>query len=402
MKKLFSSLLFLYCSVCSYGQAQSTDSVASPRLSDKDIFDIIQQVLHIGKKKDSITPSKKKLSIVALPGIGYALQTGFSGQLNGLVSFEASDLPAQKVSSISANLTYTQFNQIIVPVYANIWTQNNQFNIITDFRYIKYPSEIYGLGEATDPNQKFNITYSGLKFHQSIQKEIAQNISLGIGFYYDQFWNIQSLDSLSANTSSVLKNQLGNAERASGLAFKFLYDSRQNQINSQQGVYANIVYRPNFTFLGSDENWQSLLLEGRYYVSFPKSSNHRLAFWAYSLLSLGTQPPPYLMLPSVGWDDNYNTGRGYIQSRFRGRDMFYVETEYRLNLTANRLLGAVFFANMQSYSGELATDYKALKLGAGLGLRVKLSKKSGANACFDYGFGQNGSQGFFLNIGEVF
>jgi outer membrane protein assembly factor BamA len=402
MKKLFTSLLSFCCAFISYGQNQAVDSIASTRLTDKDVFDIIQQVLHIGKKNDSATTTKKNLSIVALPGIGYALQTGWSGQLNGLISFEASTLPEQKVSSISANLTYTQFNQIIVPVYANIWTKNNQFNLVTDFRYIKYPSEIYGLGETIDPNQKFTITYSGLKFHQSIQKEFAKNLSLGIGYYYDQFWNIESLDSLPNNTSSILKAQLGNSERASGLAFKFLYDSRQNQINPQQGVYANIVYRPNFTFLGSDENWQSLLLEARAYFPIPKQSNHMLTFWGYSLLTLGKQIPPYLMLPSVGWDDNYNTGRGYIQSRFRGRDMFYLETEYRLNLTANRLLGAVFFANMQSYSGDLASSYSALKLGCGLGLRLKLSKTSGANACFDYGFGQNGSQGFFLNIGEVF
>ncbi len=399
MKKRLFFLLLVFCTSSGYTQTNLADST---NVRDKDIFDIIQQVLHIGKKEDSIRASKKKLSIVALPGIGYALQTGFSGQINGLLSFEASHLPEQKVSSISANVTYTQFNQIIVPVYANIWTKNNQLNIITDFRYIKYPSEIYGLGETIDPNQQFTITYTGLKFHQSIQKEIAKNLSLGIGFYYNQFWNIQSLDSLPVNTSNILKNQLGNAQRASGLAFKFLYDARQNQINPQEGIYANLVYQPNFTFLGSDENWQTLQLETRAYVPFPKNSNHMLAFWGYSLLTLGKQSPPYLMLPSVGWDDHYNTGRGYIQSRFRGRDMFYLETEYRLNLTANRLLGAVFFANMQSYSGELATDFKALKLGAGLGLRVKLSKKSGANACFDYGFGQNGSQGFFLNIGEVF
>ncbi len=34
--------------------------------------------------------------------------------------------------------------------------------------------------------------------------------------------------------------------------------------------------------------------------------------------------------------------------------------------------------------------------------RLKLNKNSGANICLDYGFGQNGSSGIFVNIGEVF
>jgi hemolysin activation/secretion protein len=118
------------------------------------------------------------------------------------------------------------------------------------------------------------------------------------------------------------------------------------------------------------------------------------------LTTAGT--PPYLLLPSTGWDDNYNTGRGYIQGRFRGNNMVYFESEYRFGLTRNGLLGGVAFVNLQHFSSEISSEYNKIFPGYGAGLRLKLNKHSGANLAVDYGFGLNGSKGFFVNLGEVF
>jgi hypothetical protein len=35
-------------------------------------------------------------------------------------------------------------------------------------------------------------------------------------------------------------------------------------------------------------------------------------------------------------------------------------------------------------------------------MRIKLVKHSSTNLCIDYGFGKDGSRGFFVNLGEVF
>mgnify|MGYP006284760475 FL=1 len=108
------------------------------------------------------------------------------------------------------------------------------------------------------------------------------------------------------------------------------------------------------------------------------------------------------MLPSTGWDDTYNTGRGYIQGRYRGRNMVYLESEYRFQITQNGLLGGTFFVNGQSFSHNMFKAYDAFKIGYGVGLRLKVNKHSGANICIDYGFGKNGSRGFAVNLGEIF
>jgi len=58
--------------------------------------------------------------------------------------------------------------------------------------------------------------------------------------------------------------------------------------------------------------------------------------------------PPYLDLPSTGWDTYSNTGRGFIQGRYRRKNMVYLEAEYRFKVSKSGLLGGVVFANAQS------------------------------------------------------
>jgi hypothetical protein len=112
--------------------------------------------------------------------------------------------------------------------------------------------------------------------------------------------------------------------------------------------------------------------------------------------------PPDLMLPSIGWDETYNTGRGYIQGRYRGKNMVYFESEYRFGLSKSGLLGGVVFANLQCFSSDISNQYSNVFPGYGAGLRLKINKFSNTNICIDYGFGANNSRGFFINLGEVF
>jgi outer membrane protein assembly factor BamA len=188
---------------------------------------------------------------------------------------------------------------------------------------------------------------------------------------------------------------------STGITFSGLYDSRDNPINASRGFYTSLQYRDNYTFLGSTTAWRSLIVDVRKYFRFPESSDNVLAFWSYNWLVINGRPA-YLDLPATGHDPGFTTGRGYIQGRFRGAQMVYLESEYRFKITRNGLLGGVAFVNGESFSAAPGTALQTVQPGFGAGLRVKLNKVSKTNIAIDYGFGREGSKGLFINVGEVF
>jgi len=371
--------------------------------SNRDLIDVLHHLSnkHSHPHAAERTLKAKKYNLSFVPAAGYTLQTGFAGLVSANIGYYNDEGADAKISSISSSVTYSQYNQVIFPLIADIWTKGGKYNFISDNRFISYPSDIYGLGGKTDPNKAHTIDFNGMKFHQTIVKKIANNFYAGIGIYYDQFWNIKVIDPKTRRIDSIIQKELGNTEIAIGPTIKLLYDSRTNQINPDKGNFLNIVYRDNLQFFGSDNNWQSLLIDARKYINFPKGSKNTWAFWSYDWLTLSGKPP-YLLMPSTGWDDQYNTGRGYIQSRFRGKQMVYFETEYRYKISRNGLIGGVVFVNVENFSGDLSQSYNNVLPGYGAGIRIKLNKHSGTNLCLDYGMGNNGSGGFYVNLGEVF
>jgi hypothetical protein len=382
----------------------SLNSSAQEANNQVDLVDVGRSFLkgHKSTRVDTVQQKIGKLHISALPVAGYTLQTGFAGVLSSNFAFYTSEHSQANLSSVLTSVTYSQYKQVIFPVQANIWTRSNKYNIQTDWRYMSYPSLTYGLGGNTDADSGYNINYGYLRLHQAILRTVAKDLYLGVGYDFDYFWNIREVNPPLPKPTDFERYGLAKTEKAAGVSLHFLFDDRRNPINPENGSYFSVSYRPNFTFLGSDNNWQSLLFDVRQYIKFPGNTHNVLALWSYDWLTVGNGNPPYLLLPSTGWDAYSNTGRGYIQGRYRSKNMLYLEGEYRFGITNNGLLGGVLFANAQSFSDPATGHYTYIAPGYGGGVRISLNKFSRTNLCVDYGWGIHGSGGFFVNLGEVF
>jgi hypothetical protein len=404
MDKLFFFLVLLFLPTCMRGQFIPDTSI-NPGIKQIDLIDIAERILNKSSvsRDDTIVNNKGRVHYSAFPAVGYTLQTGFAGVITANAAFftTAHNHETENISTVITSFAYTAKSQIIFPIASSIWTRNNEYNILTDWRYLKYPSETFGLGGYTEQDSSYNLDYSYIKLHQAILKKIGKDLYAGIGYDFDYFWNIREVDPPQGDESDFEKYGYTQTEKASGLSFAIKYDSRRNPINPQKGIYANILFQPKFEFMGSDANWQSLLLEFRTYIPFPSGSRNILAFWSYNWFTLGGTAP-YLLLPSTGWDEFSNTGRGYIQGRFRSLNMIDQEAEYRFVVSRNGLFGAVVFVNAETFSDILTGKYAVISPGAGLGIRIMLNKFSRTNLALDYGWGTQGSKGFFVNLGEVF
>lgn len=361
------------------------------------MIDVYHSLFH---KKDVDVRDEGKFHNAPFPAAGYTLQTGFAVVLSDNLAFSTGDSTA-KTSDIATNVTYSQYNQIIAPLIADIWTKGNKYNIIADWRYMKYPSTTFGLGGHTQYSDGYTIDFSYIKLHTAVLKNVARNLYAGLGFYYDYFWDIREVSPPPGVVTSFERYGLTKTETSVGPAVRMVYDSRTNPINAFNGFYANVVFHPSFTWLGSDGNNTMMQIDLRKYISLNHSHRNILALWSFNWLTMG-EKTPYLLLPSTGWDDMFNTGRGYIQGRYRGNDMTYLEVEDRITVSRNGLFGIVVFANAESFKRNLASKYNTIIPAAGAGIRLKLNKHSGANICVDYGVGLDGSKGFAVNLGEVF
>lgn len=369
-----------------------------------DLIDIGRNILlkHPGIRKDTTGKRVGKLYGALLPSAEYTLETGLAFDLTGSLAFYTGERTEDNISNIYLASVFTQKNQILMPLEGNIWTPGNKFNIVTDYRFEIFPQDTYGLGTLTTTNEADGIDFSYLRFYSTLLKTVAHDFYIGFGYDLDYFWNVKEVSPPSNGLQTDFE-KYGITQRSisAGPTLNILYDGRRNEINPEPGYYANLVFRPNASIFGSDGNWTSLQFDGRKYMHVPAASHNTLAFWTYDVFTLGGTPP-YLLLPSTQSDTYANMGRGYIGGRFRGRNLVYLESEYRYGITRNGFLGGVVFVNAQSYAEPSNNRFEAIAPGWGAGLRIKLNKFPRTNICLDYGWGLHGSQGIFANLGEVF
>lgn len=381
------------------GNSQDTTVKEIPQI---DVSDIWRQLWGKPYKAhfDSSKITKDKPYIAFIPAIGYTVQTSFTAVATLNLSFYTDDQANSNISTIYGSTNFSLLHQIVIPVITNIWSSGNDFNFLGDYRYYVYPSVTYGLGSHTTPANADSIKYSYIRFYQVAAKEIFPDFLVGLGYNLDYHYNIQETDKNDAVTTDFKKYGLTTTSVSSGISLNILYDSRRNSNNPQGGWYGNLVVRPNFTYLGSDNNWQSVFLEFRKYIRFPENSHNVIALWNFNWFTFGNAP--YLDLPATAWETYANSARGYVQDRYKGPSMLYFESEYRFQILSNGFMGGVVFANAQSVSNWPANNFDNVFPGFGAGLRFKVNKFSNTNACIDYGIGLNGSRAFYLNLGEVF
>lgn len=169
-------------------------------------------------KHSSCTPPKKKVFITLLPAVGYTLQTGFAAAAIAGIAFYTDTASTKKLSEILTSLTYTQYNQFLFPIYANIWTNQNKFNLMLDYRFLKYPSTTYGLGARNTENDAYSLNFNYIKLHQTVLKKIYKELYGGVGFYYDYFWNVTEIDPPSGIKTSFQKYGGTKTMKAGGIA----------------------------------------------------------------------------------------------------------------------------------------------------------------------------------------
>lgn len=403
-----TSLFFLLLFPCGlYAQNVSNittqQTVETDTSAQKDLIDVAKSWFKI-KPKEIKAERGKKIYFSILPVSSTV--PGGSGRALVTSTTAAMYLGPRKTTNLSS-VTFTPYwnlgNRFGLPLRSTIWLPDNKWVIQGDTRFLVYPQYTWGLGSKASNPAPTLVDYKYIRFYQSALKQVRPYFFAGLGYSLDYHFNIKTEDpNVSLKEYTNYQYGTGSNSFSSGVTFNLLYDTRNNSINPLPGMYGNLVYRVNPKFLGSNDSWSSLYLDVRKYISMNPSKpdqQNTLAFWTYLWASLGNKTP-YLDLPSIGWDPANRSGRGIDQNRYRGRSLFYLESEYRRDITNNGLFGFVVFANVNTVSGSKAM-FSSWKPAVGTGLRVKFNKSSNTNIGVDYGTSK-GYNSFTFSLGETF
>ncbi|RFM28569.1 BamA/TamA family outer membrane protein [Deminuibacter soli] len=413
-KHHFTNLLLVLagCLAFTVSQAQRGDSATAGRRDtvvtkrdtamQTDLIDVIKRAFHIKLKKPESEPGKKVYySLLPIssnvPGGGRALVTSTTA------GFYLGNRSNTYISGITFAPYFNFKGRYGFPFKSNLWLSGNKWNLQGDTRLMVYPQYTWGLGGNNTERDKVLVNYNYFRFYHSALRRIKPYLLIGGGYYLDYHTNIHTINDtmgLQKLTGYGYGTKQNENSLSSGVTFNMLYDSRSNFFNPLPGMYANLVYRVNPRFLGSNDSWQSLYIDLRKYVRIEGQKLHTMALWGFYWTALNSNVP-YLDLPAIGWDPSNRSGRGFDQNRYRGKGLIDFEAEYRSELTSNGLFGFVVFANANSVSEPGTHSYKYIHAAAGAGLRIKFNKRSNTNIALDYGFSKGYSQ-FYLNLGEVF
>ncbi len=368
-----------------------------------DLIDIAKGLFHVRPNRMRMQ-NDKNIYFSFLP-IGASVPGG-SGKALVTATSAATYLGPRRTTNISSAVfaPYWNFKERFgLPLRTSIWFAGNVGTLQGDIRLLVYPQFTWGLGSRNGGDEKILVDYKYIRFYQSLLGRITPYLFAGMGYHLDYHFNIESEEPLvDLKSYTAYPYGTGRNSFSSGISLNLLYDSRNNSINPLPGFYANFVYRINPRFLGSNHSWHSLYIDARKYTSLSssrRSRQNKLAFWSYVWTVLNG-PSPYLDLPSIGWDPYNRSGRGFDQSRYRGKTLIDLEAEYRSDLTANGLFGFVVFANANTVSGS-GTLFTSWHPAAGAGLRIKFNKGSNTNIAIDYGFSK-GYRSIIFNLGEAF
>ena len=389
----------------------------------------------IRNKPEKTKPSKKFLALV-LPNISSNPTNGFLLGVGGSFGWYMGSKETTKVSSAPFTIAVTSKSQLISFIKHNIYTKDNWYFLQGDWKFYIYSQPTYGLGtnapdtvgipsgiswmgEGTD-SLIFPMKFNYVKFHEIFNRKIIGELYAGVGYHLDYFYSVQDENYRAATDStpeldtphhnySVRTGFSTNGYTLSGISANVLYDTRDNQICPYKGIYANLNYRINPTFLGSSQNSSNLWAEFRTYVGLSKKTpRHLIGFWVLGDFLI-TGKMPYLIMPSLGEDQRARSGRGFTNGRFRGESIVYGEVEYRFPiLPCSKIIGGVLFVNATTTSNKDRgiSLFQYIQPGIGLGIRIMVNKYFRTNLNLDYAFGFNHSgppsKGFYFSGQETF
>lgn len=335
-------------------------------------------------------------TLLILPTLGYSQESGFEYGLGSVYNFYINKSNLQnKSSSIFASGTLTTKQQSNIKLESDIWTDNNDYHIISEFRYRNWPFNFYGLGMNTWHEDESRIGQKMGRIRLEVEKKIINNFYIGLSTQYEHL-KYDNNDPQSIFETIEMPGKEGGQFLSLGTSISL--DYRNTNTYTTQGLYfrGKYAYAPDFW---GGENFTGTLYEADARYFYPISSKITLATQALYRGTSGKEIPYYAYRELGG--DKYM--RGYYLGRYADKN--YLTTQIEGRFRVHPRLGLTLFGGIGSTFSERYSDRWIGTAGGGIRYFYSLSHNSTIRLDYAIGEkrpGETRQSGMYLSISEAF
>ena len=297
----------------------------------------------------------------------------------------------QKPNTYSANFIITQRKQVVVGAGLEQYWAAERYQLQGGVSFSKFPDTFYGVGNDTDADVSEDYTPRTFAASASLRREIFTDLRVGphVNYVYQEMAEVEEGGVLA-------RQELPGSEggRLAQVGVSAGWDRRDNIVYPRSGSLLELGFSVSDDAIGSDFVFTSWSIALRRYFSISRSQV--IAVRGLVTFMMGT--PPFQTLAMLGGD---SVMRGYYAGRFRERQRYVLQGEYRLGFW--KRLGLTAFADVGDVAHDVADFHlDQMRYAGGLGLRVLLSRSEGVTLRADFGTGDDGSSGMYLSILEAY
>lgn len=324
--------------------------------------------------------------------------------LPGTSGFTADSLVLSRTfsSKLTGIAFYTLENQFQFEAGGDIYTRDNQWFVSANFAFYRYPASFFGIGNNTlsENEERYTNTHPYIRLHA--QKNISGNMYAG-GKLFFEHTKISDIDSGTILYTEDITGEAGGLN--TGIGPWITYDTRNHAHYPSSGVKAELSTVFHNKIFGSAYTYVDNVIEVSYFI--PTFQKQVLAFNSYNKFLSGN--PPFNRMAELGGASRM---RGNYEGRFRDKQYFSLQTEYRFQI------GRFFAVHAFAGAGEVAVTFseftiEGLHYSFGGGGRFFIVPEEKISLRIDYAFGSKSvydtekgknifDRGLYVTIGEAF
>ena len=353
---------------------------------------LVSNILHLDEANTALNPFQKLAKswpedLVIAPIPAYSPQLGWNLTLGGAYFLDIGEKDADVSPSLVGGFAMAAENgSYAYGAGTYLHLLNDKLRVKAGAAHIDIRYRFYGIGNEID-FLNIDVLQEGPAYFLTGSWNVWKKLYVGLGY---RRGSVDTRLRFDVDDSSffdpVLNIELG------AISIPIEIDSRDHEQfprNGWQILGQTVLYRES---VGSDFEAETYKLSINRY--FPMRETDVLA--ARLVVRSASEDVPFFLLSTFGGTTDL---RGYPSGRYRDRQMYAVQTEYRWQLSDRWIFtGFAGVGEVAEHFSEMGRNF--LPAG-GVGARFVLSEKHKIGLSFDVATGKDGTEVYF-GVGEAF